>query len=193
MKILQDFLKQVPDHRRPQGQRVPHLYFLEMIVLAGMSGNYGLRPVARFIKNNSSFFEKRYKLLHGVPSGSSVQNFITGLDFTALTQALHNWTKQFLDSSKWMSIDGKALGSTVSDMHDKQQNFKMIVNMFCHEKEILVQAKSFQNKKSNEALSARELIASLEMQGITFVMDALHCQKKQPKLSWSQEMTMFSK
>lgn len=183
----------IPDHRRSQGQRVPHICFLEMIVLAGLSGNFGLRPVARFISNNSFFFEKRYNLLHGAPSGSSVQNFITGLDFNELTKALHKWTKQFLDKSKWISIDGKALGSTVSDMHGKQQDFKMIVNMFCQEKEILIHAKSFQNKKSHEGLSARDLIEGLEMQGITFVMDALHCQKKRPKLSWSQEMSMSFK
>ena len=62
--------------------------------------------------------------------------------------------------------------------------------MFCTKKGIVIDTKSLENKKENEGLTAREMILQCELKGVTFTMDALHCQKKQSKLSWSQEMIM---
>jgi len=110
-----------------------------------------------------------------------------------LNEALSNWTKQFVDSDKWIAIDGKAISSTVTDMHGQRQNFKSIVTLFCTEKDIVIASKSFENKIGNETQTARALIDQLNMEGVTFTMDALHCKKKPPRVSWPQEMTMYSK
>lgn len=193
MKSLVSFLSLIPDHRRAQGQRVPFYSFLEMIILAGMSGQFGIRPVSRFIQHNSTFFEHRYNLHHGVPKGSSVQNFVSSLDYNQLNQALYEWTKQYLSSDAWLSIDGKAIGSTVTDKFGKLQNFKSMVTIFCTDKQIVVNTKSIESKKANEEACARDLIKQLEIRGVTFTMDALHCKKKQPKRSWSQEMITYYK
>ena len=103
--------------------------------------------------------------------------------------------KQYVKSSNttWVSIDGKALASTVTDNQGSKQNFQLIVNSFASEMEVVLNTVPFENKKSNEIFSARELIRQLDLKGITFTLDALHCQKKQLKPSWSQEMTtLFS-
>lgn len=193
MNSLYYYLSKSPDHRRAQGQRVSLGAFLEMIVLAGMSGQFGQRAVQRFVRNNELFFENRYRFSHGAPSNSSIQNFLSSMNFEHLNTALFKWSKQYLSKQAWLSIDGKALGSTVTDKHGNQQNFKSIVSVFCQEQEIVVHAKSMENKKSHEIYCAEQLIESLELKGMTFTMDALHCKKKQRKLSWSQEMTTYSK
>ena len=68
-----------------------------------------------------------------------------------------------------------------------------MVSLFCNNKGITIATQSIENKKDNEGQAARELIKMCELKGITFTMDALHCQKKLRKPSWSQEMTMSFK
>jgi len=90
----------------------------------------------------------------------------------------------------WMSIDGKVLGSTVTNSNNSAQNYKSIVSMFIKEKGIILTTKGYENKKDNEIQTARDLIETLEIKGITMTLDALHCQKKRRKVSWWEEMTM---
>lgn len=193
MKSLYKYLAEIKDHRRAQGQRTPMAAFLEMIVLAGMSGHYGFRAISRFIDNNESFFVKRYGLLHGTPAYATLRKFSKGLEYRDLSLVLNKWILQFIDEEDWISIDGKAIGSTVINEHDSKQNYKSMVSLFCTKKGIVVDTKAIENKKENEGEAARQLIEQCELKGITFTMDALHCQKKRQKLSWSQKMSMSYK
>lgn len=189
MKSLHDFLHEVPDHRRAQGTRTPIGAFLEMIVLAGMSGHIQIRPLSRFITNNATYFNDRYNLQHGTPSYATIRNFFKGLDFTELTKAFTNWSSQFLEPNEWISIDGKVIGSTVTDCHNTKQNYESMVSAFCSKNEIVLEVVSISNKEDHEGAAARRIIEQFENKGVTFTMDALHCQKKQRKPSWSQEMS----
>jgi len=193
MKSLFDCLQLVKDHRRAQGQRTPLYAFLEMIILAGLSGHFGLRPISRFISNNNEFFIERYGLQHGVPGYTNICNFIHGLNHNELCIALHEWCSQYIEEDDWVSFDGKVMASTVTNSNDSKQNYKSMVSAFCNEKGIVLNTKSFENKKENEAETARELIKLFENKGVIFTLDALHCQKKLRKPSWSQEMTMYSR
>ena len=167
---------------------------LEMIVLAGMSGRFGVNPVTRFISNNESFFIDRYNFNNGVPSQTTVHNFIKALDFEQLNTLLSNWMAEVMElqdqSNQWISIDGKAIRSTVNDQHSSKQNYVSLVSMFNNNMGIVISASKLENKKSNEGISVRELINNMELKGVSFTLDALHCQKKLSKRSWSQEMIM---
>ncbi len=193
MKSLYECLNNVEDHRRPQGQRTPMCAFLEMIILAGMSGHFGFRPIARFIETNEAFFVDRYKLQHGTPSYTTLRNFTKQLDYKKMCTSIFQWGSQYLEKEDWIAIDGKAIGSTVTNSHDSKHNYKSMVSMFCNKKGIVVNTLSIVTKKENEGQAARELIEQCELKGVTFTMDALHCQKKQPKLSWSREMSTYFK
>jgi len=193
MKSLYEYLKSVKDHRRAQGQRIPLSAFLEMIVLAGMSGHFGFRPIHRFINTNEAFFIERYNLQHGVPAYATIRNFIQELDYKELYTVLYKWGSQYIGGDDWASLDGKVIGSTVTNCNNSEQNYKNMVSMFCNKKGIIISTQSVENKKENEGQAARELIESFELKGITFTLDALHCQKKLRKPSWSQEMSMSYK
>ena len=192
MLSLFTYLSEVKDFRRKQGQRISLGAFLEMVTLAGLSGYFGINSIARFIKNNETFFVQRYQLQHGVPSLATVFNILKDLPYEELNNALRKWMEQYVEtrSDLWIAIDGKALCSTVTDKHGKKQNYKSIVSMFSKEKGIVLSAKSIEKKKEQEGGAARDLIRVFEGKGMTFTMDALHCQKKRLKPSWSQEMTM---
>jgi len=190
MISLYNGLLEVTDPRRKQGQRTPLAAFLEMIILAGMSGNHAIRAVSRFIDRNEAYFVDRYNLKHGTPKYTNLRNFLEILDYEQLNSAVKKWCSQYIEGQDWISIDGKAIRSTVTNSHSEVQNFLSMVSMFCTKKGIVIDTKSLENKKENEGLTAREMILQCELKGVTFTMDALHCQKKQSKLSWSQEMIM---
>ncbi len=192
MKSMYSCLQKVKDHRRSQGKRTPMAAFLEMIVLAGMSGHFGYRPISRFITNNKEFFEARYNLAHGTPSYTTLRNFMKGLNYRDLCDALNSWIIQFLDKEGRLAIDGKRMNSTVENEDDSKQNYKSMVSLFCNKKGIVIKSLSIENK-NKEGNAARDLIAQCELKGISFTMDALHCQKKLRKPSWSQEMYMYFK
>ena len=189
---LHEALQGFKDTRRKQGQRYPIASYLEMIVLAGMSGSYGINSIGRFVKNNAEYSIKRYNLLHGVPSQTGIHNFLKALDYEELNKILIKWMEEYIegDDDIWMSIDGKVLGSTVTDANNSKQDYKSIVSMFCSNKSIVVATKGYESKKDHDVRAAQELIEELEIKGITMTLDALHCQKKRRKPSWWEEMTM---
>ena len=190
MNPLYEYLEGVKDHRRAQGKRTPMSAFLEMIILAGMSGRFGFRGISRFITSNEQFFVKRYNLEHGTPSYTTLRNFMKELEFDSISSALSSWALQYIKGESWVSIDGKAIGSTVTNSQSSEQNFKSMVSLFCSDSGLVLNTTSIENKKEHEGQAARELIALFDKKGITFTLDALHCQKKLRKPSWSQEMIM---
>lgn len=189
MKTLYESLKEVKDPRRAQGIRTPLAAFLEMIILAEMSGNYSIRSVSRFIDRNRTFFSQRYELAT-TPSYGTLRDLLKILDYKVLNNVLRDWCSQFMSEQDWIAIDGKAIKSTVTNKQDAAQNYLSMVSMFCSKRNIVLDTQGFENKKEHEIKTARDLINDCELKGVTFTMDALHCQKKQSKISWSQEMTM---
>ena len=194
MKRLQDYLSEVKDFRRAEGRRFGFVPMLEMIVLAGMSGRFGVNAVARFLNNNKDFFVSRYNLSHGIPSQTMLHNFLTGMDFDELNEVLSSWMCEVMESQgksdQWLSIDGKAIKSTVTEHNSSKQNYLSLVSVFSVNMGIVISASKLENKKSNEGFCVRELIEHMELKGVSFTLDALHCQKKQSKPSWPVEMTM---
>lgn len=190
MNTLFHYLLSVEDFRRKQGQRISLAAFLEMTILAGLSGHFGINSITRFMKNNEEYFTNRYNLQYGVPSIATVFTNLNKLPYDQLNKALSGWMAQFLEDKTdlWIAIDGKALCSTVTDQHGNKQNYKSIVSMFCRELGVVVTSSSIENKKENEGEAARQLIEQFEAKGMTFTMDALHCQKKRSKPSWSHQM-----
>jgi len=154
MKSLYSIFEELPEHRRAQGIRYPMPAFLTMIIIGYIGGMNSGKSLARYFKNNEKDFTKLFGLLHGVPGSTKTNTFLKKLDFAMLTKKFHEWISQYVDTNSWGSIDGKALGHTVTDSNNCRQNFLMT-----------------------------------DM-GYIFTLDAVHCQKKRSKPSWSQEMIM---
>ncbi len=82
-----------------------------------------------------------------------------------------------------MSIDGKALASTVTDYNSSYQNFVSLVSVFSHKRGQVVRAAKLENQKSSEIPTVQVLIEALDLQDVVLSLDALHCQKKRPSSS----------
>lgn len=193
MRTLQQHLSLIPDHRKANGKRFAFEAMLEMLVLSGMSGYFGINSISRFIKNNKDFFIDRYQFEQGVPGKTMIFNFLKELDFNALSAALSSWMDEVLGKDlggQVLNVDGKSIKSTLSDAYSSQQNFVSIVTIYAAELGVVIGSEVLENKKSNEVAAFHALLDKLEFKGAILTFDALYCKKKPRKPSWPQEMAM---
>jgi hypothetical protein len=177
--LLTTLLSQLEDNRRKQGQRHPLHVLLMVTIMAVMSGAKSERAVARFAINNKQSLIKELKITRKeVPSRRILAKFIQTVDFNKLQGLFHTWTMNFVNIKKgeWISIDGKALKGTITNANDSLQNFISLVTVFMNKNKQALLVGKINTKKENEVPKVKELIKLLDLQGITFTLDALHCQ-----------------
>lgn len=189
MLPLSHFIQQIEDHRSRQGLRHPFHPFISMIILAHISGYYGLNEMTRFIRDNAEYFKKTFNI-DTVPGYTILRTFCAEVNFDSINQAFYKWASQYIQSDDWLSIDGKALGSTASDAFSINQNFKSMVSVFSHRAGIVLRSRGYENKNSSEIQCVQHIIDELEQKGMVLTLDAIHCQKKPSKPSWIVEMSM---
>lgn len=192
MTLIESF-QQISDFRRKQGQRYPLIAVLLITIMSIMSGRCRYREIAAFAKANQKellrFFHltKRKRL----PSHVTVREILKGVDFAQVLAAFNRWAEQYvrLAPEEWMALDGKALASTVTDYETSYQNFVSLVSVFSHKRGHVLRTAKLENQKRSEIPTVRELIAALDLHGVVFSLDALHCQKKPSKPSSTVAMT----
>ena len=183
-ETLLDLLEQMEDYRRKQGQRHPLHILLLIIIMAIMAGAKSERAIARFAENNKKTLiaELRIKRKE-VPSRRVLAEFIQHADFNKLESLFHKWTLNFvrIEKGEWLSLDGKAIRGTFKHPLNDLQNFMSLVTVFMSKKKQALSAGKLNVKKENEIPMVRELIKTLNLQGVIFTLDALHCQSKTTK------------
>jgi hypothetical protein len=180
-RSLIDSLREVPDFRRSQGQRYPLESALTMIIMAIMSGRYGYREIGMFLKvNRQELIESLALDKPMVPSHVTVRTLLRGIDFQALCQSFCAWARQHVEitADEVFSIDGKALGSTVTQQPTSQQEFICLVSLYSQRQGSVLSLARYNNGHRSEIPTVTELIAALDLTGVTLSLDALHCQKK---------------
>ena len=180
-RSLIDYLKQIPDERKAGGRRHPLWLILLIMILGIMSGDWGYRGLGRFVERHRRQLITTLKIPQArVPSYSTIRRVMMTLDYEAVTQVFNDWASQYTnnDRGQWIAIDGKSLKNTVSDCYGKQQNFVMMVSAFSHYRGEILGIKVMENKKQSEIMAVQDLLELLDLKGVVFTMDALHCQKK---------------
>ena len=180
-KSLIDYLKEIPDERDPHGRRHPLWLILLIIIMGIMSGYWGYRGLGRFVERHRRELIKMFQVSRAeMPSYSTIRRVMMNLDYEQLTTVFNDWASQYTHHQKgqWIALDGKSLKNTVTDYHGSQQNFVTMVSAFSHQKGEVLGLKVMENKKESEINVVRELIELLDLSGVVFTMDALHCQKK---------------
>ncbi len=181
-KSLLDYLSELPDTRRRAGQRHDQTFILLLVLMSTMSGYHGYRSIGDFIKRNEGdlltcFQPNKARL----PSFYTIRRVIQDLDFNSLNESFYKWASQHVDLSKneWLHIDGKAMKGTMSDYSLDKQRFVSLVSLYSSRQNQVVAHGLVDNSKQSEIPVVQQLISSLGLQGVTFTLDALHCQKKQ--------------
>ena len=192
-KSLIDYLKEIPDHRSPHGLRHPLWLVLLIIIIGMMSGYWGYRQLGRFVERHRRELINILQIPNArVPSYSAIRRVMVNLDYEKLQIVFNEWSKQYsvIPSNEWISLDGKSLKNTVINYDQAQQNFINCVSAFSHQRRLVLGVKMMENKQESEIPVVRDLIDLLDLTGVVFTFDALHCQKKLWQRSSIQGMTI---
>lgn len=189
---LQEMLSTVEDPRSRHGLRHPLPDVLLMCIMAMMSGHQGYREIGRFLNRNRKEFQKSFLLLHKVPTYVTVREILQKIDFDKFSKVFNQWALQYVPMCKGdtKAIDGKAIGSTVSDCFSPYQNFVSLVSVFSSQRGIVLYCDKIENKKESEIPTVQQLIKALDVKGEVFTLDAIHCQKKRQRLLFQRVITM---
>lgn len=177
---LQEYFNDIPDFRRGQGQRYDLPSFLMMITLGVMSGYHGYRELSAFMKGNEPELKEILSLKwRRMPSHVTVRTIMSQLPSASLIAVFNGWTREHYgyEEGEAVAVDGKCLGSTVEQAHTTEQDFVQVVSAFAQQRQIVLGKGSFHNGKQGEGQAVRELLAHLDLKGVIFTLDALHCQK----------------
>lgn len=202
---LPSFLNKVQDYRRLQGQRhrLSSLFIISLMAI--LSKQQSLKGVARFAKSNEEELTKSLNLKHGVPKFNTFRDFFQTIDSQLLVEHFIAWVKSkeekepvqsekyLLESEKelvkeeqakdlsicddFIALDGKAVKSTVVGGNTNLQNFISVVSAFGHQSGLVYGMESYENGKSGETQSLRDLMEKLGLVDKIITMDALHTKK----------------
>lgn len=181
MITLIESLKQVKDFRAVKGTRHPLWLVLVLVIMATMSGHVGYRACGDFVNRHEKEIITSFNLHKSrVPSYSTIRRVIMGVNYKELITAFNNWAGQYVNKYEleWVAGDGKALRNTVIDYNKNSQNFANIVSFFSSKKGLVIGLDKFENKHGSEITIVQNLIEALQLVGVIFTLDAVHCQKK---------------
>lgn len=184
-KNLLESLSEVKDFRQSSGQRHPLQIVLLCMIMGILSGRMGLRAIAQFTQRHKKELIAELKIRKGrVPSYSTFQRVITGLNFNDLAVVFNDWASQFLEkeeSQPWLAIDGKVIKGTITHPQTPFQNWTNLVSIFGVKSGIVLGTSSFESHEMSEIQVVPQLIKELGLKGAVLTLDALHCQKKTVK------------
>jgi hypothetical protein len=179
---LIDKLQAIPDYRKPKGRRHDLWLLLLLVLLGTLCGYRGYRPLEEFCRTHWLTLGSQLSLPAStrIPSYSTFRRLLHQADFEPLLSLFNEWVSQMLPLSKttWVSGDGKAIKSTLSDYSESSQSFINTVSAFTHEQGLVMHLQVADNKQGSEQQVVEQLITALNGQPVIFTFDALHCQKK---------------
>jgi hypothetical protein len=136
------------------------------------------RRVAHWKAKHGKPKEVMFKIQH--PPGIARQLYRPNDDYIAqLARAFMEWAKPYIDDdeSRWFAIDGKGLNGSITAPREAHQQFVNLVSVFSQSQGIVVALEHYRSNQGSEIEVVETLIAALDLQAVTYTMDAAHCQK----------------
>jgi len=184
---LLDALSRIEDPREASGRRHSLSLILLIIIMAGMSGEWGYRGIGRFIERHRRELIKTLQIPQArVPSYSTVRRIMMELDFEQVGKVFNQWASQYVRAQDILAGDGKSLKSTVVNYDHKSQDFVTTISLFCQQRKIALGLKMSRNKQESQISVIRQLLEELDLPPVTVTLDALHTQKNSSVAQASQ-------
>jgi len=175
---LRQELKTLKDSRRGQARQHTIDVVLMITIMATMSGHQGYRAIGDFAQRYKEEIIEYLKLEKDrVPSFPTVRRVLMNIDHKKFGDIFTKWMKHYMkrNTSKWISVDGKAIKGTKQKEEDKK--LAHLVSFFTNDsKEIIIARKTA--SKSNEIPLVQDMMEEFSLKNFVLTMDALHCQTK---------------
>jgi predicted transposase YbfD/YdcC len=180
------FLREVPDPRKPRGQRYPWWFLLAIICGGLVDGHTSGRAIAQWAAENAEGIVSYLQIsLPRMPSASTIRRVLQLVDVERLEQQIAAYLSTLDAASpeagsvegndgeriRGLAVDGKAVRG--ANAHGAQVH---LVSCVRHESGITL-AQSKVDEKTNEIGAVPELLASQDLHGILVTVDALLTQR----------------
>lgn len=179
--MISTFLDNLKDHRRAQGLRYELKHIILFSIMAILSNAKSYRQISSFIKVHYKTLDKDFCLnWKSPPSYSTVRNIIQGTDHDGLEYCFRSYSQSLSkqcnsNAETSIAVDGKVLRGSYDHFEDKKA---VQVLSFFETRQRLILAHEVIEEKTNEIPVFQRLINELQLDGIVYTLDALHCQKK---------------
>ena len=184
---LFELISNIKDPRSPQGRMHTLPFILLTTIMAIMNGSNSFYAIRDFLEVNKKDLFKLFKMkgkYKRLPSRMTISRLISEISFDKLNFLFYNWasSKITLKKGDVLSLDGKSIRGTLTNANDSLQNFTSLVSVYVQKKKQILCLEKMENKKESKIPLVRKLIKMLDLEGITFTLDALHCQKETLKI-----------
>ena len=164
----------------PRTGRHKRHYFGEIIFIALAAiicKCEGFEDMERFAQGKESWLKKFLQLPNGVPSNDTFRRVFSAINPEAFNACFIRFPEGLSGklSSQLIAIDGKALRHSF-DCASEQSHLHLLSAFASEQGLCLAQLKV--DTKSNEITAVPELLEFLPIEGNTFSLDAMGCQKK---------------
>ena len=173
-------LQEIRDFRASRGRRYPLWLILLLIVMGTISGCRSYYALEDFgVRHYVAVSEKLGLTVTRLPSDTTFRRILQKLDFQTLAQQFEQWADSTCDiePGEWVAVDGKSIRGTVMEPGTAYQNFVNMVSVYSSQLGIVLAAQQFESKHNSELKVVQTMLEALQLEGVVFTLDALHCQK----------------
>lgn len=177
---LIEALGEIPEFREASGLRHSLPCVLGCLLVSTLSGCTSWREHGDFVqRHQAALVDHLRPAKDRLPSYSTLRRVLLRLNFDALSTAFLRWARQHIpiEEGEWLSVDGKSLCGTATDVNDAQQNFTALVSLYAQKRGLVLQTQAYHNREQSEVHVVQALLAEVQLQGAGVTLDALHCKK----------------
>lgn len=176
---LISFLKAIPDGRLPRGVRYPQWFLLLVAVLGILSGCRSSRDLERFARRHREALNQALGLEYKRwPSDATFLYLFNKAHLQEFGQVLQAWMiGQIPGGAKGLNqlvCDGKVLCGSAVETEDGKHRFVAQVTVYARALGVALAQKAYDTSESNERAVLKELLSTLDLDGVLIQADALH-------------------
>ena len=148
-------LQEIRDFRAPRGRRYSLWLILLLVVMGTIRGCRSYYALEDFgVRDYQAVSEKLGLKVTRLPSDTTFRRILEKLDFQILAIQFEQWA------------DSNA-----------RYRFVNMVSVYSSQQGIVLAAHQFESKHNSELKVVQTMLEALQLEGVVFTMDALHCQK----------------
>jgi hypothetical protein len=176
---LISFFKAIPDGRFRRGVRYPQWFLLLVAVLGILSGCRSSRDLERFARRHREAFNESLGLDYKRwPSDATFLYLFNKAHLHGFGQVLQSWMISQIpggaEGLDQLVCDGKTLRGSAIETEEGTHRFVAQVTVYARALGVALAQKAYDTGESIERAALKELLASLDLEGVLIQADALH-------------------
>jgi hypothetical protein len=191
---LISFLKAIPDGRYRRGVRYPQWFLLLVAVLGILSGCRSSRDLEAFARRHRETLNQALGLnFKRWPSDATFLYLFNKAHLQEFGEVFQAWMISQIPGGAsgldQLVCDGKTLRGSALETEDGSHRFVAQVTIYARALGVALAQKTYDNHESSERTALKELLGTLELDGVLIQADALHTTQAFFDGAWSRGPT----